>query len=209
MNKAIFLVPLLSLALAAATADAGVLISGRVLSESGEALQGASIRAGEAVAVSDAEGRFALASEEAGLHTLHYSAQDHYPMIHAYSSLELEWLGAGSAGAAAVVPDVTLVPLRDERVMMAFGGDAMMGRRYSIPTPGEPVLIRAGHETGDTEALLAHIRPYLEIADFASVNLETQVMAAEPEQNAPKSYVFYTPPEALHALKASGVVGKE
>jgi hypothetical protein len=31
------------------------------------------------------------------------------------------------------------------------------------------------------------------------------VMAAKPEQNAPKSFVFYTPPESLLALKISGI----
>ena len=30
-------------------------------------------------------------------------------------------------------------------------------------------------------------------------------MKAQPEQNAPKSYVFYSPPESLLALKASGI----
>ncbi len=205
MKKTMNILLVLALALTASTAFARSTLGGRVLSESGKPLQGAIVRSGAATASTDAQGRFSLQSEEEGLHLLHYSAGDHFSMIHGYSDLELEWLSAKTARDTAIVPDVTLVERNDSRIMMVFGGDAMMGRRYSKPPAGEPVLIREGHEQGDTVALLAHIRPYLEIADFASVNLETQVMRAEPEQNAPKSYVFYTPPEALLALKASGV----
>ena len=80
------------------------------------------------------------------------------------------------------MPEVSLVARAPGRVMLAFGGDAMMGRRFSDPYPGDPVLIRPDHRAEDTRALLRHMKPYLELADFSSVNLETQVMAEQPEQ---------------------------
>ncbi|MBT8047444.1 MAG: hypothetical protein HKN57_12665 [Xanthomonadales bacterium] len=183
---------------------AGVGINGRVLSESGQPLPGVTVRAGEATALTDARGRFAIETAAGDIYLLHYSAEDHFPMIHAYSPLELSWLQSGPGGAAEV-PEVTLVERAANRVMLAFGGDAMMGRRFSEPNEGEPQLIREGYEADDTKALLRHMKPYLDLADFASVNLETQVMSSRPEQKAPKSYVFFTPPEALQALKVSGV----
>jgi poly-gamma-glutamate capsule biosynthesis protein CapA/YwtB (metallophosphatase superfamily) len=179
-------------------------ITGRVFSESGQALPGVTVRVGEAAAQTDPAGRFAIEAAANDIYLLNYSAANHFPMIHAYSPLELTWLKSGPGGAAEV-PDVTLVERVENRVMLAFGGDAMMGRRFSEPNEGEPQLIREGHEAEDTTALLRHMKPYLEVADLTSINLETQVMASRPEQQSPKSYVFYTPPEALQALKVSGV----
>jgi poly-gamma-glutamate capsule biosynthesis protein CapA/YwtB (metallophosphatase superfamily) len=182
-----------------------VTISGRVLSESGGAVPGAVVQIGRAEAAADTAGRFTLSADPAEIYMLSYSAENHFPMVHSYSPLEFAWQQETSSGETIVVPDVTLVERTQGRVMLAFGGDAMMGRRFSKPAEGEPVLIRDGHKAEDTIALLRHIRPYLELADFASVNLETQVMADKPAQNAPKSYVFYTPPESLFALKTAGI----
>ncbi|MEE4219329.1 MAG: CapA family protein [Xanthomonadales bacterium] len=177
-------------------------LSGRVLDEKGAPLAGASIDVNGQPAIADPGGTFRVTVGEAGLYALTYSAEDHFPAIHSYSSLELSWSGDDGEHE---VPDVTLVKRQQGRVMMAFGGDAMMGRRFSEPYIGEPVLIRAGHEAEDTKALLRHMKPYLKLADFATVNLETQVMKSRPEGKAPKSYVFFTPPEAVAALRDAGV----
>jgi poly-gamma-glutamate capsule biosynthesis protein CapA/YwtB (metallophosphatase superfamily) len=186
-------------------AFAQVGMTGRVLSESGEGLPGAIIQLGNASATTDAAGQFTLTANSADNYVLKYSAENHFPMIHSYSPLELGWQPRQSPEDPVELPDVTLVSRAEGRVMLVFGGDAMMGRRFSKPAAGEPALIRDEHRAEDTLALMKHIKPYLEIADLASVNLETQVMSAKPEQNAPKSYVFFTPPEALSALKESGV----
>ena len=186
-------------------AFAQVSMTGRVLSESGQGLMGARVLLGEISAITDAAGQFTITADPADIYTLAYSAERHFTMIHSYSPLELGWLPRQSPEDPVVLADVTLVAQAEGRVMLVFGGDAMMGRRFSNPAAGEPVLIRDGHRAEDTLALMRHIKPYLEIADVASINLETQVMSAKPEQNAPKSYVFFTPPEALSALKESGV----
>lgn len=184
-------------------AHAGELsLSGRVLDEAGGPLAGARIDINGQLVNADQGGGFKVSVDEADLYTLRYSAEDYFPVIHSYSKLEMSW--SGNDGKHAVA-DVTLVKRQEGRVMMLFGGDAMMGRRFSEPYIGEPVMIRAGHEAEDTKALLRHVKPYLELADFASVNLETQVMKTRPEGNAPKSYVFFTPPEAVRALGDAGI----
>ena len=184
---------------------AQVTITGRVLAESGEALAGAVVQLGQTSASSDSSGRFTLIVEPAGIYMLRYSAENYFPMVHSYSALDFAWQQETPSAETVIVPDVTLVELSEDRIMLAFGGDTMMGRRFSKPAAGDPVLIREEHRAADTVALLQYIRPYLELADYTSVNLETQVMDAQPELNAPKSFVFYTPPESLHALKVSGI----
>ena len=184
---------------------AQVSIAGQVMTESGEGLAGAQIQLGQITATTDVNGRYEMTTGAGDIYMFRYSADGHFPMIHSYSPLELAWRPRQSPDQPIMLPDVTLVAREEGRTMLVFGGDAMMGRRFSNPTDGEPVMIREGHEAEDTLALMRHMKPYFEAADLASVNLETQVMSAQPEQNAPKSYVFYTPPEALAALRESGI----
>ena len=191
--------------LAAWSAPAAALeLIGRVSGDDGEPLPAVVISLDGVSARSDAAGRFSLqAPDDAEVYVLRYAADGHFPAVHSYSALELSWWAGGDGPAP--LPEVSLVARKPGRVMLAFGGDAMMGRRYSDPYPGEPVLLRPGSRLDDARALLRHVQPYLELADFASVNLETQVMDAPPEGKAPKSYVFYTPPEAVVALRDAGV----
>jgi poly-gamma-glutamate capsule biosynthesis protein CapA/YwtB (metallophosphatase superfamily) len=197
---------LLTLTAVAWSAQAATLqLSGRVSDDAGEALAGATVTVNGVTALSDTAGRFSVAVDDAETYALRYAADGHYPVIHTYSPLEFDWW-AGPAPAHSVdLPEVSLVARIPGRVMLAFGGDAMMGRRFSTPYPGEPVLLRPDNRLADARALLRHVRPYLEAAEFASVNLETQVMATQPEGKAPKSYVFFTPPEAVMALRDAGV----
>lgn len=189
----------------AAPAPAQVSLSGKVLTETGEGMAGARIELGQLSATTNEAGQFEMTAEAGDIYTFRYSADGHFSMVHSYSPMELTWLPGQSPDDPILLPDVTLVERAEGRVMLVFGGDAMMGRRFSNPAEGEPVLIRKDHEAEDTLALMRHMKPYLEVADLASVNLETQVMSSQPEQNAPKSYVFFTPPEALAALRESGV----
>lgn len=177
-------------------------LSGQVVDEQGEAIAGATVTVNGQDVRSNDDGMFRLEMAESDVYTLAYSADGFFPIIHSFSPLELSWM---ENDGMSEVPAVTLVARKPGRVMMAFGGDAMMGRRFSVPYFDEPVMIREGHEEEDTKALLRHVKPYLELADFASVNLETQVMRERPEGNAPKSYVFFTPPEAVAAFRDAGV----
>lgn len=199
MFRSAVLFVLVSLFLCTNTHAAAKRISGQVLDEAGAPVAGVEISLNGQSLRSDRAGRYAAEIDAAEVYTLRFEAEGYFPVIHSFSPLELAWWQGMEA------PAVTLVERKGGRVMMAFAGDAMMGRRFSDPYIGEPVLIRREHRAEDTKALLRHMQPYLALADFATLNLETQVMERQPEANAPKSYVFYTPPEAVAALKESGV----
>lgn len=180
-------------------------ITGRILSETLDPLTLSVVTInGEAVAA-NAQGVFRASVEPSDVYTLHYSAEDHYDMVHSYSPLDLERFSASAPGQPVQLPDVTLVGRAEGRILLAFGGDAMMGRRFSDPYPGEPVMIRENHKAEDAIALLRHMKPYMQLADYASVNLETQVIESQPEGNAPKSYTFFSPPEILLAVREAGI----
>jgi poly-gamma-glutamate capsule biosynthesis protein CapA/YwtB (metallophosphatase superfamily) len=183
---------------------APIQITGRVLSDSGMPLPAARVALDGVDTRTDDSGGFALTLPAGDLFALRFEADGHFPMVHTFSALELAWFTSG-AGGAARLPDVSLVQRAPGRIMLAFGGDTMMGRRYAEPSPGEPVLVRPPHRREDALALLRPLEPYLQLADHTSVNLETQVMMKAPEGQAPKSFVFFSPPELLEALEVSGV----
>ena len=196
------LIPLFLLLFAAPLFAGQINISGTVLTDSSAPLASAEIRVNETSVSSDALGKFSVSVPSADIYVLRFSAADHFPMIHSFSTLELNQPGTGNVVS---IPDVSLVERKQGRIMLAFGGDAMTGRRFSKPYEGEPVLIRKGHELEDTAALFQFMAPYLQLADYTSLNLEAQVMKTRPEGNAPKSYVFFTPPETLYSLANAGV----
>jgi poly-gamma-glutamate capsule biosynthesis protein CapA/YwtB (metallophosphatase superfamily) len=179
-------------------------LAGRLVSDSGEPLDRAVVEVNGQAAQVTADGAFSLVAEPADIYRFRFYADGHYPMVQAFSELELGWLEDGDSGSSRV-PEISLVKRADGRVMLAFGGDTMMGRRFITPDAGEPVLVRDDHRAEDARALLSHIEPWLQLADYTSVNLETQVMSSAPAGKAPKSYVFFSPPELLQALKQSGV----
>ena len=88
--------------------------------------------------------------------------------------------------------------------MLAFVGDAMMGRRFKSPFPGEPRRIRPGLELEDSQSLLRHIKPYTELADYTSVNLECTLMASKPQLEAKKCYIFFSHPATAEGFDCSG-----
>jgi len=49
------------------------------------------------------------------------------------------------------------------------------------------------------------IKPYMTLADYAAVNLETQISEELPGERAPKSVTFYSKPELLDALTWAGI----
>jgi poly-gamma-glutamate capsule biosynthesis protein CapA/YwtB (metallophosphatase superfamily) len=180
-------------------------LTGQVLSDNGSPLVNATVSINDSKVETDATGHYRVTVDAGELYQLRYEADGHFSMIHSYSALGLSWQTGDESEDGAVLPPVTLVERVDGRVLLAFGGDAMMGRRFSNPLEGEPVLIREQHRQADTQALLKHVKPYLQLADFASVNLESTIAASEPAAHAPKSFVFFSPPETLNALKTAGV----
>ncbi|UTW53982.1 CapA family protein [Kordiimonas sp. SCSIO 12610] len=184
------------------SSKADITISGEVKSANGSPLSARVLINGHPVPVS-ANGAFQYDIQEAEIYQLIFSADDYYPMIHTFSHYELA--ETSNISNQLFIPSVSLVKQKPGRSLMVFGGDMMMGRRYNSPHPGEPILIREDSKNVDTKAILRHVKPYLSIADLAAVNLETQVLSSERKEKAPKSVTFFTPPEALTALKWAGV----
>ncbi|MEM7430673.1 MAG: CapA family protein [Pseudomonadota bacterium] len=99
---------------------------------------------------------------------------------------------------------ITLVERTADRRLLVFAGDAMLARRYFSPRAGEPVLVREDKVLEDGAALLKTIRPYIDLADYASVNVETQLADGTLKDKLPKSVAFYSPPEFAHVLRDAG-----
>jgi len=102
------------------------------------------------------------------------------------------------------IPSIEVVARKDGRTELFFAGDAMAGRRYIEPIWGEKTLVDPSDALTDIKALLEPMRPYIESADLASVNLEIVLSSRDFGNSPPKSVVFYAPPELAQALKDAG-----
>lgn len=172
-------------------------ITGLVVNEAGTAIQ-AQLSVGEdQTFTTGADGRFSIAPTEALIYRIEVASDGHYAMRHTFSHAEL--LENANLG------EITLVARAPERTLFVFGGDAMIGRRFYAPFEGEPILVRPERRLEDSKALLREMKPYLERADYASINLETPIFDAPPGPAAPKFVTFYSAPETLDALEWAGV----
>ncbi|MEP3464827.1 MAG: CapA family protein [Parasphingorhabdus sp.] len=102
------------------------------------------------------------------------------------------------------VPSIGVVERKLGRVELLFAGDAMAGRRFSNPIWGERSLVDQSNPLPDLLDLLKPMQPYVETADLASVNLEIVLSDSDPSEAAPKSIVFYAPPQLANALAQTG-----
>ena len=166
-------------------------LEGRIVAESGAAPEGIEVRIDGAGIGVDADGRFS-AEPGGAVVRIEISAPGHYPAVHTV------------AARAGRLPDITLVEKTPGRRLLLFAGDAMLARRYFEPVVGEPVLVRRDEVREDGARLLDAVRPYIGIADYASVNMETQLAATEPGERLPKSVTFFSPPELAGLLRDAG-----
>ena len=176
--------------------QAGGLLTGRVVDVDGAPVS-AKITLEGLEAKTDDQGRFALSPSDDMVYRLEFEADGYYPMRQTFSRAEL--LNNPS------LDDVILVEQRAGRTLFAFGGDAMIGRRFYAPFDGEPVLVSKATRLADSKSLLAEMKPYLERADYASINLETPIFETPPGEPAPKFVTFYSAPETLEVLEWAGV----
>ncbi|VAV94340.1 Capsule biosynthesis protein capA [hydrothermal vent metagenome] len=199
MNVILMLFLLLWLGVAPVIADS--YLSGNILDENASAIESFTVLVGDAESYTGQGGTFSVPVNENNIITLQVTAEGYYSARHSFSPQELR---AGKNGKK-YIPPITLVARKKQRVMLAFGGDVMMGRRFAKPRAGEQILIRPQHRSGDTKEIVKYIKPYFGVADFGSVNLETQVMARKPEGSMAKSITFFSPPETVDALAWAGV----
>lgn len=176
-------------------------ITGAVFDEKHAPLVGVSVSVQDKVRHTDSNGRYSIAVARADLYRLNVKQKGFYPSLQTFSHFELV-----TPSQTKLAPgDIELVEKVNGRTLLAFGGDVMMGRRYHKPYFDNPRLILEGQESQNTKAIVEHVRPYMAQADFAAVNLETQIASSEPERSAPKSVTFFSPPQTLSALKWAGI----
>lgn len=188
-------------ALLAFDSDAAT-FSGRVADTNGIPVAGATIEiAGHSTKTSH-DGVFSLSATDSDAYALRVSAPGNYAFLHTYSRAD-EGLGPEGEGGIDV-GTISLVPRDDNRTLLLFAGDAMMGRRFVDPRANEQALVRSGREEADMRAILEHVKPYVELADFASVNLETQLSPTPLSDALPKSVTFVTHPAFAAALRWTG-----
>lgn len=176
------------------TADAW--ITGRIINTAGKGIQAQLLIDGQSFQT-DANGRFEIAPREELVYRIEVDADGHYAMRQTFSHAELQ--------RSSALADIVLVEQAPDRTMLVFGGDLMIGRRFYSPFEGEPVLVRAETRLEDSKRLLREMKPYLNRADYASINLETPIFDEPPGRAAPKSVTFYSAPETLSALEWAGV----
>ena len=172
------------------------LLLGQVVDDSGHPIE-ATLTIADATFTTTAQGQFSISPTKSPVYRIEVAAEGHYPMRHTFSHAELS--------QNAQLEDIVLVAKKPGRTLFVFGGDAMIGRRFYRPFEGEPVLVSAETALADSKSLLAEMKPYLERADYASINLETPIFDSPPSEAAPKSVTFFSAPETLGALEWAGV----
>lgn len=174
----------------------GATITGQVVNPDGEPVL-AQLQIGDRTVDTSIDGRFEIAPAEDLVYRIEVGAAGYYPMRHTFSHAEL--------AADSSLGRIVLVEQKLGRTLFVFGGDAMIGRRFYTPFEGEPTLVRETSILEDSKQLLREMKPYIERADYASINLETPIFDNPPGAAAAKSVTFYSRPQTLAALDWAGV----
>lgn len=176
-------------------------INGKVNTEQGKPLADVNITVGNKKVKTSSDGTFSINANTSDSYQVVLLHSNYFPSVQTFSHFELDQ----PSKKLTKISDITLVKKAKQRVMLAFGGDVMMGRRFYKPYFGDDVLIHPENKIADSRAIVSHIKPYMSIADYAAVNLETQVADKKPAERAPKSVTFYSQPEMLDALSWAGI----
>ena len=166
-----------------------------VVAEDGALPAGVQVQVNGVAVGAGSDGRYRVGTA-ADVYVVDIDAPGYYAVRHT--------LDARDVAARPDPGNIELVQRTAGRRLLLFAGDAMLARRYFEPRAGEAVLVRAGHVVEDGDRLLATIRRYVELADYASVNVETQLSDAELDQPLPKSVTFWSPAGLATILKTAG-----
>ncbi|KOR29927.1 hypothetical protein TI03_00975 [Achromatium sp. WMS1] len=147
------------------------------------------------------DGTYTISLQPGEVHLIRYEAPNHFPMYHTFTTAD-----AVVSNNQLTFPDVYLIPKKTGRVMLAFAGDCMIGRRFweSKVNGGEPIMV-TGKELDRSKMIVTPMKPFLENADFTSVNMESSIFADPPQQHTNKSYTFYTHPKSIEAFLWAGI----
>ncbi len=193
-----FLLAIATLVLIESVAAAPIEVRGRVVNEAGLAIGDASVSVQRSTIEVGEKGHFSFALDSPTTVSLRVQAPGHYPFVHTLHRSDFV------SGRDAILPDIQLVEREAGRTLLLFAGDSMLSRRYFEPRAGEPPLVRRDNVFEDGKKLLEALRPYVELADFASANMETQLSGAELVDPVPKSVTFYSPGELAALLEWAG-----
>ena len=180
-----------------ARADA-LQVTGRVVDDSGVAIADAVVSLRNAQHAAGPDGGFAFELDSPTTVMLEVSAPGFYTFNQTLHRSDFV------VGRDAVVPPIELVKKKPGRTLLLFAGDSMLARRYFEPRADEPILVGRGSVFADGKKLLQPIRPYIGLADYASVNLETQLSNEPLANRVPKSITFYSPVELAGLLQWAG-----
>lgn len=169
-------------------------LSLRVTSQDGTALSGTAWVDDDTIKFND--GEFKIDLPKRSYRQVRLEVTGYYPAFHTLWSPDWQ---------SRRVPTIRLVDRRPERRLLILTGDAMVGRRFLAPLPGDATLVDVMHQQRDMKKLLVTIAPYFRLGDLVSVNLETQLLRGELPPKLAKSVVFHTDPVFLDVLAEAGV----
>ena len=198
MKRVLATLAVAGLALGSIASADPVRVHGRVVDEAGVAITGASVLVVQDSHDVGADGEFTFELDSPTTVSVRIEAPGYYTFLHTLHRSDF------ASGRPALVPDIELVEKKPGRTLMVFAGDAMLSRRYFEPRAGEPRLVQRASVLDDGKKLLTHVRPYIELADFASVNMETQLSNEALTNRVPKSVTFYSPAELAELLQWAG-----
>lgn len=176
-------------------------LTGQIVSDDALPLASVKFTVNGQVTETDLNGRFTVKAEDSKIYQLQIDQEGYYQSIQTFSHAEL----SRQLPKPFDIAPIGLVARKPGRTLFAFGGDVMLGRRFSQPKFGDPVLVHNDTKLEDAKSLLSAMKPYLALADLASVNLETQLGDEQLKKGAQKAITFYSPPEILAALSWAGV----
>ncbi|MCX4028540.1 CapA family protein [Endozoicomonas sp. SM1973] len=186
---------LILLFIIAESVSASHLISGKIINEQGEGIQ-SKVQVNDYFLETSKNGKYSATVPVNSIYKVLVSAKGYYPSLHYFSKTDI---------SKGTIPDIELVARKKGRALLLFTGDVMMGRRFLTPADPGTAIIHSTAAYEDSKKILSTIKPYLEIADYTSVNLESPIIKNEPEIKSIKPYTFYSRPESLKALKWAGV----
>jgi len=193
---------------------APVSLVGRVLDANGEPVSGAEVALSggglDSVSVAtDADGRFAFAALERRNRLVSVASDEGRPAL-AVAVL------AVPTDVAEVVLDAFIVdanPAGTTRFL--FTGDVALGRRFidpeeispldEVPVPNDAALISTADPGPGSSAVFEHVAALFASVDYPVVNLESPVTDSPNNPHPTKSFVFFTLPGSLPALRDVGV----
>jgi len=174
-----------------------LIVTGRIVDEAHAPISNATVLINAHATTVNENGEYQFVVDSGDPLLIDISASGYYRVVHTFHRSDF-------ANGSNQIADIELVSKELQRRLLVFAGDAMLARRYFEPPAGEPVLIRRKHVLEDGQNLLRSIKPYIELADYASVNHETQLSSGKLKQALPKSVTFYSPTEFPAILSWAG-----